>query len=101
MYGCEYEKSLDLVEEIFKAVWVKDLDISDNNILKNIAKNIGFKENVMETFLSDRNVSITLSKNTNEARKKNVFGVPTFIYNNELFWGQDRLFLLEKHIKFK
>jgi len=25
-----------------------------------------------------------------EAIKKNVFGAPTYIYNNELFWGQDR-----------
>ena len=101
IYGCEYEKSLDLVKELFKAVWVKDLDISDKIILKDIAETIGFKENVLEKFLSDSNVSDTLSKNTNEARKKNVFGVPTFIYNNELFWGQDRLFFLENHIKFK
>jgi len=101
IYGCEYEKSLDLVKELFKAVWVKDLDISDKIILKDIAETVGFKENVLEKFLSDSNVSDTLSKNTNEARKKNVFGVPTFIYNNELFWGQDRLFFLENHIKFK
>ncbi len=94
IYGCEYEKSLDLVKELFKAVWVKDLDISDKIILKDIAETVGFKENVLEKFLSDSNVSDTLSKNTNEARKKNVFGVPTFIYNNELFWGQDRLFFL-------
>ena len=90
-----------MVKELFKAVWVKDLDISDKIILKDIAETVGFKENVLEKFLSDSNVSDTLSKNTNEARKKNVFGVPTFIYNNELFWGQDRLFFLENHIKFK
>ena len=30
-------------------------------------------------------------KNTEEAFKKGVFGSPTFIYNNEVFWGDDRL----------
>ena len=28
-----------------------------------------------------------------------IFGVPTFIYNNQMFWGQDRIFFLEKEIK--
>ena len=34
--------------------------------------------------------------NTEEAVAKNVFGSPTYIYNNELFWGQDRLDFLER-----
>jgi len=29
----------------------------------------------------------------------NIFGVPTYIYNNEMFWGQDRLELLEHSLK--
>ncbi len=30
---------------------------------------------------------------------KNVWGSPTFIYNNELFWGQDRIDFLERAIQ--
>jgi len=32
-----------------------------------------------------------LKKFTNDAFKKEVFGAPTFIVNNKIFWGQDRL----------
>jgi 2-hydroxychromene-2-carboxylate isomerase len=32
-----------------------------------------------------------LKKFTNEAFKKEVFGAPTFIVNNKIYWGQDRL----------
>ena len=32
-----------------------------------------------------------LKNRTNAAFKKGVFGVPTFIVNNKIFWGQDRL----------
>ena len=28
---------------------------------------------------------------TNEAFKKDIFGAPTFVVNNKIFWGQDRL----------
>ena len=30
-------------------------------------------------------------KKTNEAYEKGVFGAPTFIINNKIFWGQDRI----------
>ena len=32
-----------------------------------------------------------LIKLTSEAFEKQVFGAPTFIVNNKIFWGQDRL----------
>ena len=32
-----------------------------------------------------------MKKLTNDAFKKEVFGAPTFIVNNKIFWGQDRL----------
>jgi 2-hydroxychromene-2-carboxylate isomerase len=31
-----------------------------------------------------------LKQLTNDAFKKEVFGAPTFIVNNKIFWGQDR-----------
>ena len=32
-----------------------------------------------------------LKERTDEAYKKGVFGVPSFVVNNKIFWGQDRL----------
>ena len=40
-------------------------------------------------------------KNTDEAYKKGVFGSPTFIYNDEVFWGDDRLEDCIKWLKIK
>ena len=36
-------------------------------------------------------VNLDLKKLTNDAFDKEVFGAPTFIVNNKIFWGQDRL----------
>ena len=33
---------------------------------------------------------------TEEALKRGVFGAPTYVYGDELFWGQDRLEFLER-----
>ena len=35
--------------------------------------------------------------NTNSARENKIFGSPTFVINNEIFWGDDRM---EDAIKF-
>ena len=40
-----------------------------------------------------------LKNNTIDAKNNNVFGVPTFLYRNNLFFGQDRIFMLEQSIK--
>ena len=34
--------------------------------------------------------------NTDEAIERQVFGAPTYLYQGELFWGQDRLDFLER-----
>ena len=54
-------------------------------------------ENIKNTFHKEKTSSI-LKDNTIEAFKKNIFGVPSFIFNNQIFWGQDRIFFLEKEI---
>lgn len=40
-----------------------------------------------------------LENNTQEAITRNVFGTPTWIYEHELFWGQDRLDFLRRAIE--
>ena len=53
---------------------------------------------LIKTF-KDHDYVEVLKNNTSEAKKNNVFGVPTFLYKNELFFGQDRMFMLEQAIK--
>ena len=82
--------------ELLKQIWSEEKDISDEKNIE-IASNL-FKLNFKE--LSDLAKSEKVSKinqdNTEEAVAKNVFGSPTYIFKNELFWGQDRLDFLER-----
>jgi 2-hydroxychromene-2-carboxylate isomerase len=84
--------------ELLKQIWSEEKDISDEKNIE-LVSNL-FKLNFDE--LSDLAKSDKVSKiykdNTEEAISKNVFGSPTYICNNELFWGQDRLNFLERVI---
>jgi len=99
IHQCSFEKQLSLVTKLCEAYWVNNLDVSDIDVVTKIANEAGINDNIIENLLSDEKITEQLNKNTLQAKENNVFGVPTFIYGKELFFGQDRLFMLEQLIK--
>ena len=85
--------------EILKQLWSEEKDISDEKNIEIVSNNfkINFKE--LSVLAKSEKVSKIYTNNTDEAVEKNVFGAPTYIFNNELFWGQDRLEFLERALK--
>ena len=73
--------------------------MSDENVINKICKQLDLKESTKNLYNKDEKVVEVLKSNTSDAKKNNVFGVPTFLYKNELFFGQDRMFMLEQTIK--
>ena len=78
-------------EVCFDYYWKENIDISnEKNVIKildtcSINKINFFKD------IENNNVKDELKKLTNLAFEKDIFGAPTFIVNNKIFWGQDRL----------
>ena len=78
-------------ELCFNAYWKDNLDISNEQNLSNILEEGGidkkeFLENIDKIKIKDE-----LKKLTKLAFDQNIFGAPTFVVNNKIFWGQDRL----------
>jgi len=85
------DKKNDYLNAFFDAYWKDNQDLSKiENISKLLSK---IKIDTEEFFKSikDQSVKNKLINLTSEAFKKEVFGAPTFIVNNKIFWGQDRL----------
>ena len=82
------EKFFDIC---FDAYWKDDVDVSSE---KNVSKILDLMKMDKDKFFKDiQNIQIKdeLKRLTNEAFEKDVFGAPTFVVNNKIFWGQDRL----------
>ena len=60
------------------------------SISKKMIKTLIDNENFLNE-IKEQSVKDALKDATNEAFKKEVFGAPTCIANNKIFWGQDRL----------
>ena len=79
------------IDNIFDAIWRDGLNMNDENVIQKILKNLNI--NPKTFFLRSQSSSIKdlLRNKTNEAFEKGVFGAPSFISNNKVFWGQDRI----------
>ena len=77
--------------ECFNSYWKDNIDITDKeNVIKILkTSNINI-ENFFKN-IKDPKIKDELKNLTNEAFEKDIFGAPTFVVNNKIFWGQDRL----------
>ena len=78
-------------EICFDAYWKDNLDISEEKNVEMILKKVGLDKKKFLNNIQDNNVKDMLKDLTNNAFEKDIFGAPTFIVNNKIFWGQDRL----------
>ena len=97
-YSSEKHKSFHLAKKLSEAVWVNDSNTDDDNEIFKIAKEVVDIDSIKDIYFDNKVTSI-LENNTFDAFKNDIFGVPTFVYNDEVFWGQDRICFLEKEIK--
>ena len=84
-----------ITSAIFKGCWVEERDMANPEELHDIVKSQGL--NTAELVASARSDE-TRSRYqalTDEALARGVFGAPTYFYNDEMFWGQDRLDFLD------
>jgi 2-hydroxychromene-2-carboxylate isomerase len=76
-------------DAVFRAYWAEDRDIADDAVLRELAGDPLAAADAPE-------LKQALRAATEEAAARGVFGVPTFVVEGELFWGQDRLGLVER-----
>ena len=81
----------NFIDNIFDAIWKNDLNLNDNNVVEKLLKNLDINPRTFLLEAEDQKIKEDLKKKTEEASQKGIFGLPSFIVNNKIFWGQDRL----------
>ncbi len=85
------KKKNKFIDHCFDAYWKDNLDISIEKNIKKILSDCEIDHNYFEEGIREQKIKDELKNLTNEAFELDVFGAPTFLVNNKLFWGQDRL----------
>ena len=85
------EKRKDYLDKFFNAYWRDNVDLSIQENFINILNTLKIDQASFLDGISNQKIKEKLKELTSEAFNKEIFGAPTFIYNNKIFWGQDRL----------
>jgi 2-hydroxychromene-2-carboxylate isomerase len=84
------------VDAVFGAVFGEGRNISDPTVLEEIGRALGLND--VAAAISQPEVKLQLRTNTDAAIARGVFGVPTTVVGEELFWGEDTTGMLAAYI---
>jgi 2-hydroxychromene-2-carboxylate isomerase len=94
-------KGADYAKAVMKAYWGDGQDISQPEVLAAVAAGLSLDGAALLAQTQDAAVKDVLRANTEEAVKRGAFGAPTFYVGEQMFWGNDRLVLLEEFLRGK
>jgi 2-hydroxychromene-2-carboxylate isomerase len=90
------EPALDIAGDCLRAIWTEDRDISARTTLQEIVAARGLDAEALLAQATSAEVAARYVMHSQEAIARGVFGSPTYVLRDELFWGQDRLDFLER-----
>ena len=88
-----------LSHAVLAAHWVDDADPSDPAGLTRIAASVDVDAGPLLADAASKSVRAEYEANTEEAIQRSVFGAPTYFVDGDMFYGQDRLELLERSLR--
>ena len=89
-------QALALTGAVGRAIWEQERDVAAAATLMDIASELGLDAVTLGRRAATTEIVARYKALTQEAIERQVFGAPTYIYRDELFWGQDRLDFLDR-----
>lgn len=95
-------KQVALARALFELYWGEDQDISQEAVLREACRRAGLDADAMLAACNDAAIKAELKTNTDEIVQRGGYGSPTiFIDGHDMYFGNDRLALVEAALKAK
>ena len=95
-----YAEEQGLLRPFIRAVmskeWGEGVDIGILETLCEVGDSIGLDSDRVRDAASDESRLVRLTENWEEAKRRGVIGVPSFLVGDQIFWGNDRLDFVEE-----
>ena len=79
------------IDNIFNTIWQDGLNMNDEIIIQKVLKNLDVNPKTFALRITSSIIKESLRKKTTNAYEKGIFGAPTYVVNNKIFWGHDRI----------
>jgi len=94
-------KEFELTRALMRGCWEDEKDISNTDHVRDIIEKVGLDGSELIQIANSEKTSEKLISNTYEAIEFGAWSVPSFYFDGELFFGQDRLEMIDWKISSK
>ena len=94
----ELGKFDEYLEIILEAMWEKNLNLADIDTFQSTLSENNIDAGSIMEIITSQDCKDKLIANTTDAVNRGAFGVPTFFFENQIFFGKDHLHQLEEYI---
>lgn len=88
----------DYVTAAWQRVWRDGGDMSDETLIGDVAVELGWDADEFLAFIDSADTEARYRASTQAAHDRGVFGVPTMMIGDEMWWGNDRLDFMEEFL---
>jgi 2-hydroxychromene-2-carboxylate isomerase len=92
------QPAVALAHRVLRAVWQDELNPGDPATLSALIAEIGLEADAVMRLGADARWAERRIADTEAALRRGVFGAPSYVIDNEIFWGQDRLSFVERRL---
>jgi 2-hydroxychromene-2-carboxylate isomerase len=90
--------AIKLAHRVLKALWQEEKDTGDRETLASLIKDVGLDPQEVLRLAEDPQWAERRVADTKAALDRGVFGAPSYVIEDEIFWGQDRLAFVERRL---
>lgn len=87
-----------IIDTLFIKGWGEGLDIGDPEVITRLLIDVGLDGHQLIDRVTEKEMRKSLKNNVKDAQEKGLFGLPSFLCNNELFWGNDSIKYLNRFL---
>jgi 2-hydroxychromene-2-carboxylate isomerase len=92
------QPAIKLAHAVLKAVWQQEKNPADPATLASLIAEIGLDADQVLKLGAEPRWAERRVADTQAALDKGVFGAPSYVIGNEIFWGQDRVAFVERRL---
>jgi len=97
LFADQQGRLLDYSRKVYELFFKRELEADDSDAVARVIADLGMSADDYRKFLS-ADGAVAYQRAQDEAANDHVFGVPLFFFEDEPFWGHDRLSVLEDRL---
>jgi 2-hydroxychromene-2-carboxylate isomerase len=97
-FALDHKRIEDYATAAWDRVWSQGGDMRDEALIGAVAREMGWDVDGFLAYTLSEPPAKRFQAETDAAHARGVFGVPTMMIGEEMWWGNDRLFFLEHYL---